>query len=200
MAARRDYLTKNATRIVAGLTARDDEATRTIVRGLLEQAEPAAHEAALWAAIGVGGPELLPTVSAYAASVAPDQLRLAALALSAAAASGDAPSERRLLDVVRKEELPRSYVYELANSLRSAGKSVAFRVYAELLLDEKYAFAAAQAFSGIEGFTRRVDWREVKEERTKLYDEFRTWLDEHGSGLAFDEMHSRFKMSDAGAP
>jgi hypothetical protein len=195
MASCAEYLAKDAPGFVVSITGRDLDATRSLALNLLDRPHPGPHEAALWAAVKAAGPELLPTLRAYAASVDVTDSRRAALAYAAAAASGDASAAQRLVDVVAGGALPGAFTYQLANELRAAGRTIAFRVYAELLLDEQYAFAAAQAFARIDGFSRRVGWREVKDERRKLYEEFRAWLDGHWSSLVYDAKQALFVVA-----
>jgi hypothetical protein len=194
MAGRTDFLAKNVRTFVSSIAGRDGGAARSLALALLASPQQGAHEAALWASIRLASPELSQTVSGYAASLDVANPRLSGLANAAASAGGDAQATERLARMVGAGTLPGAYAYQLANELRAAGKKVAFRVYLELLMDEQYAFAAAQAFSRIEGFERRVSWREVKGERAKLRAEFRTWLDGHWSSITYDKMRGRFKL------
>jgi hypothetical protein len=194
MASRPDFLKNSARTLVPSIAGRNIEAGRALAQALLETPQQGAHEAALWATIKLASAELAPTISGYARSLDVTNARLAGLAFAAASACGDTQSIERLAALVRAGSLPGPYAYQIANELRSSGTKTAFRVYLELLLDEQYAFAAAQAFARIEGFQRRVSWREVKGERQKLHDEFRTWLDGHWSSIEYDKLRGRFTL------
>ena len=194
MAERPDFMAKGARTFVSSIAGRDADASRELALALLASPPQGAHEAALWAAIRLASRELAPTVSGYARSLDVTNARLAGLAFAAASASGDAQAVERLSALVRGGTLPGPFAYQLANELRAVGAKAAFRVYLVLLLDEQYAFAAAQAFSRIEGFERRVSWREVKGDRRKLHDEFRTWLDGHWSSIEYDTQRGKFRL------
>ena len=200
MAARADFLSGCVGTFVTALAGTDLEAARVMALALLERPADGAQEAALWAAIRARDPALRPRLAAFAAGVDPGRGQLAALAAAAAAASGDAASADRLVAVARSETLPRGFVYQLATELRNAGDRTAFLIFLELLADEQYAFAAAQAFGRIDGFDRRVGWREVKEGRDALRDEFKAWLDRSWAGLRYDAQRARFTVAPAEAP
>jgi hypothetical protein len=194
MASRPACLARLSSTFVTALSGRDADATRALGMALLARGEPGAQEAALWALLRAGHRSLGPRLAAHAGAVDPARPKLAALAAAAATASGDTPSLGRLNAFVRGAQLPPAFVYRLANELRSAGSRAAFRLYAELLAEERYAFAAAQAFARIDGFTRRVGWREVKDGRERLRAEFSSWLDANWSSLVYDRPRARFVL------
>jgi hypothetical protein len=80
----------------------------------------------------------------------------------------------------------------VASNLRAAGSVVALRAYLELVLDEKYAYAAAQAFSAVDGFGRVIGWREVRDGRRGLRDELDDWYRRNRSKLRADR--GRFRV------
>jgi len=89
------------------------------------------------------------------------------------------------------------FCQEIAAELAAAGSPIAFSVYAELLRDESYAFAAAQAFARINGFQRRIGWSEVKEKREEVYKDFRAWLGLNGPRLRYDRQRMMFYVEEA---
>lgn len=199
MAGRPEFLAESGGTLVVALTGRDLEATRDLSMALLARPEQGAQEAALWAAVRARAPEAAPRLVAFARAVDPASATLGTLAAAAAAAAGDSSSVARLLSFVRSDQIARAFVYRLANELAAAGSPVAFRLYVELLDDRQYVFAAAQAFSRIQGFERPVvGWREAKEDRDKLRGEFSAWLDAHWARLAWDEARSEFTIGGAG--
>jgi len=199
IARRSEFLSEHGQTLVWSVSCGDERALETLVEALLSTGQDSAREAALWAAPRLErGGQWGARLAALARSNRSDSPRLRALALAAAAAHGDAESSRALAELVRERAVPGAFALRLAGELRAAGSPVAFRVYLELLRDEQYTFAAAQAFSRIEGFDRRIGWREAREEREKLYDEFRAWLDQNDRRLRFDATRGRFLSGDVG--
>lgn len=204
MAGRGDFLARHGRTFLAGVVGREREALGKLVLALLERDSPGAQEAALWAAPragGTAGAEGAPQgvlfgerLSAFAREVDEGDARLYALAQAAAAAHGDTDAAVRLALAVREGRVAGALALQLAGELTAAGSKAAFGIYLELLRDERYAFAASQAFNRIRGFGRRVGAREVHENRDGLYEEFRTWLERNRERLRYDEAVRRFSV------
>lgn len=198
VASRPDFASEHAHNIVWPVSCGDVQALRTLIEVLLASGSPCAREAALWAALRL--PRLADPLGARLAELAKvESPQLRALALAAAAVQGNAEALRALEELLRGRELPGAWTFRLAGELRSAGTPLAFKVYLGLLLDEQYSFAAAQAFLRIDGFDRRIGWRESREERDKLYKEFSDWLERNWRALRFDAEKGRFTVGPSPA-
>lgn len=200
MAGRRDFLVPHGRTFLTGLAGRDMEALAVLVLALLERREPdepdspGAKEAALWAAPRARGALLGTRLSEFAGEADEGKPRLYALAQAAAAAHGDGDAAKRLTRAVREGTVAGAFAHQLAGELAAAGSTAAFAIYLELLRDERYAFAAGQAFNRINGFERRIGWREVREKREEVYEEFKTWLEQNREKLRYDEAKRRFTV------
>ncbi len=188
VAARRDYMAENGHRLVVAIAGGGGEAAGALVARLLDLPSPNAHEAALWAASFAEGEELAERLSSFAEDLRDDgeddtNARVALLAQAAAASHGDSSAEDALAKAVRSRSVDGAFALRVAANLRAAESVVALRVYVELVLDEKYAYAAAQAFSSIDGFGRVIGWREVKDGREGLHDELADWLRRNRANL-----------------
>lgn len=198
VAGRADFTSEHAHGLLWSVSCGDAAALGTLVDALLSSDSPLSREVALWGAIRLPrSKDWMARLGALARSNREGDSRLRALALAAAAAQLDPLASKELAGLVRSRALAGAFVFRLAGELRAAGASAAFRVYLELLGDEQYAFAAAQAFSRIEGFDRRLSWREAREEREKVYEEFRAWLDRNEPALRFDAARGRFVAGGA---
>jgi hypothetical protein len=200
MAGREDFLARHGRTFLAGVVGREREALGKLVSALLERDSAGAKEAALWAAPRAGGTTggegvtLGGRLSALARQVDGRDARIHALAQAAAAAHGDTDAAARLRLAVREGRVAGALSLQLAGELGSAGSKAAFGVYLELLRDERYAFAASQAFNGIRGFHRRVAAREVSERREGLYEELCGWLERNRDKLRYDPGARRFSV------
>jgi len=192
VAGRRDYMAEGGHRLVVSVAARDARAAGALVAGLLDLPMPHAHEAALWGAPFAGGEATAERLSRFAGGVDADDTRLALLAFAAAACHDSRAAEDAMAEIVRSGAVDGAFVIRVAANLRAAGKVVALRAYAELVLDEKYAYAAAQAFSSVEGFGRVIGWREVKDNRPGLRDELADWFRRNRSRLRVER--GRFRV------
>jgi hypothetical protein len=181
-----------------GRTERAGGAARALVERLLETPPDGAPLAETDGTGGVEDEALAGRLSRFAARFPVDEddgdsdARLALLAHAAAAAHGDARAEDAMADLVRSGEVDGAFALRVAANLRAAKSVVAFRVHLELVLDEKYAYAAAQAFSSVDGFGRTIGWREVKDKRDGLHDELADWLRRNRARLRFDR--GRFRL------
>ena len=185
IAGRRDYMAAGGQRLVVSIAGGNAEAAAALVGRLLDLPSAAAHEAALWASpfardadAPPGGGELARRLSRFAAELedTEENARLALVARAAAAAHGDRAAEDALAELVRSGAVDGAVVLRVASNLRAAGSVVALRACVELVIDEKYAYAAAQAVSAVDGFGRVIGWREVKDGRRALRDELDDWL------------------------
>ena len=197
MAQRRDFLARHGRTFLTGVAGRDKEALGKLVLALLERNErdsPGAKEVALWAAPRAEGATLPARLSSLARELDEGEGRLYALAQAAAASHGDTDAAERLTRAVEEGEVSGAFAHGLAGELASAGSKAAFRIYLELVRDERYAFAASQAFNRIQGFDRRVGWREVRENRDGLYEEFKAWLERTYDRLHYEAALRRFTV------
>ncbi len=200
IAGRSDYMAEGGHRLVVSVAGGEPEAVGALVEALLDLGSTHAREAALWAAPfakikikeTVGGEGLSGRLSRLAADRDADDARLALLAYAAAASHGDRAAEDALAEIVRSRAVDGAFALRVATNLRAARSAVAFRVYLELVRDEKYAYAAAQAFSAVGGFGRTIGWREVREGRDGLYDELADWLRRNRARLRSDR--GRFSL------
>ncbi|MHC5059289.1 MAG: hypothetical protein ACYTKD_31940, partial [Planctomycetota bacterium] len=198
IAGRRDYMAESGHRLVVSIAGREGGAAGALVVHLLDLPSPDAHEAAMWGAPFAERDGLGERLSRFAADLEADangdDARLALLARAAAAAHGDRAAEDAMAKLVRSGAVDGAVVLRVASNLRTAGSVVALRAYLELVLDEKYSYAAAQAFSSIDGFGRVIGWREVKDGRPGLRDELADWLRRNRSKLRADR--GRFRVAD----
>jgi hypothetical protein len=219
LAARPEFMEKNARRLVVSISGGDPGAAAHLVAGLLpsppdargEDGEPGAEaarreggdassanpgvvEAALFGSFRAEGPELVRRLSEFARSVPAEEARVHLLAQAAAARAGDEGASKRLVEALRGAKAHSALAQQIAGELEAAGSDLCFVVYLELLRDERYAFAAARAFERIEGFDRRVDWREVRERAEELHDEYGDWLERNRERLSYVPQRRRFKL------
>jgi len=192
VAGRRDYMAEGGHRLVVSVAGRDAAAAGALVAGLLDLPMPDAHEAALWGAPFAGGEATAERLTRFSAGVDAEDARMALLALAAAASHGDRGAEDAMAELVRSGAVDGAFVIRVAANLRAAGKVVALRAYAELVLDGKYAYAAAQAFSSVDGFGRVIGWREVKDNRRGLRDELADWFRRNRSNVRVER--GRFRV------
>lgn len=203
VAARRDYMAAGGQRLVVSIAGGNAEAVAALVTALIDLPSAAAREAALWAAPfardaeSTAGNGLGRRLSHFAAELddVEENARLALVARAAAASHGDSAAEDALAELVRSRVLDGALVLRVAANLRAAGSVAALRVYVELVLDEKYAYAAAQAVSAVDGFGRVIGWREVKEGRRALRDELDDWLRRNRARIR--HTRGRFRLESA---
>jgi hypothetical protein len=183
--------------LVGSIAGRDAEAAGALVLSLLELGTDAAREAALWGAFRAEADGLAEALSARAEALSRKpgaEPGLRALADAAAAAHGDRGAELRLAEEVAAGALDPRAASRLAWRLRSCGEKVAFRIYAELVGEQEHGFAAAQAFSQISGYGRRVGPRDIRERRDELQAEMRGWLERNYERLRYDPRSRRFTV------
>ena len=194
MAQRGDFLARHGRTFLAGLAGRDKEALGKLVLALLERDAAGAREAALWGASRAAGDPLAGRLSEFAREADQGNRRIYALAQAAAAAHGDGEAAERLTVAVREGSVDGAFANQLAGELAGAGSRAAFHVYLELLRDERYAFAASQAFNRIRGFDRRIGAREARENREGLHEEVRAWLERNREKLRYEAETRRFTV------
>jgi hypothetical protein len=194
MAERGDFLTRHGRTFLAGITGRDKEALGALVLSLLERDSPGAWEAALWGAPRATGAPLARRLSEFAREADEENRRIHALAQAAAAAHGDGDATERLTVAITEGSVDGAFANQLAGELAAAGSGAAFDVYLELLGNERFAFAASQAFNRIRGFDRRIAPREARENGEALHEEISAWLERNREKLRYEAATRRFTV------